>query len=109
LSQAEEHEHGALDEAVQEELQDGQVPERGTEGNGCGIQGADRVADHHDVLAVPAVDEHAGREAKYQVRQAIQRPGNPGIGGRARQVENKQRESDALDAAAELGDCLTGP
>jgi hypothetical protein len=61
------------------------------------------------VLAIPPVDESAGRQVDQEIREAASEADDAGLRGRAGQREDEEREREPTDLGAECGDDLPAP
>ena len=72
-------------------------------------RGAQEVADDHDLLVVPAVDEGAGDRAEEQVREGRGEEDEAGASARAGRDADDERERELMEPVAEQRDELAGP
>ena len=109
LGDVEEHEQAAFEERGDVELPDRQHLEPERQGDAEDGQCAADVAEDHDALAVPAVDERARRQREQEVRQMPERGRDACRGWRAREREDQQRINDRRRGRAERRHHLPAP
>lgn len=104
-----EDEQGAFQRRGGVELGEGEAPQPGGQRDAAEGEGARGVAAQHEVPAVPAVYQRAGRQGEQREGGGTQGAGHAGQGGRARTGQDQEREGQAGEAGAEGGDALAAP
>ena len=109
LREGEEHEQRALDERDGEDLRERERVCRQCERETPQRDRSPRVGDQHHALAVPAVDQRAGRKVEEHVREGLGEPDEARPRGRVRLREHEERKRHAGDARPDGGDDLPAP
>jgi hypothetical protein len=109
LGEAEDRGHRALDEGDDDDLLVGHVPDRQRDRDASQRHRPDRARRHHDLAAVVAVDEHARGQVEQQRRDGVGEADHAGLGRRAGQREDQQRERNERDLRAQRRGELGAP
>lgn len=105
----EEHEKGTLGERDEVELEQGQMSKGVGDGNTAETHSASRVAEDHDKLAIPAVNERTGGQTKDEVGQHADGSDETGLSGRVSHGQYKKWVGEVRNLCANGGDDLSAP
>ncbi len=109
VGQIEEDEQDAFNQRDRIDLHQREPVERHRDRQTGQRQRAPSIADDHDALAIPPVDQRAHREAEEHIGQRAQRAYEARLGGRVGERQHQQWIGEQRDLGSRHGDCLSAP